>query len=90
MVTAERAYASDALISVRGLGKQFWLDRDAGRKIVRLLGHTPGSSRVVHALRDVSFDVQAGEAVALLGATAAAKARCCQSSPAFASRPSVR
>jgi len=67
-------------IEVRGLGKRYRLGEDFGRYLTlresltqRLQRRPPSSSRDLWALRDVQFDVEAGETVGLIGRNGAGK-----------------
>ena len=66
--------SSDAAIEVRGVGKNYHLyatPRDRLRQLV--WGHRKRFYEDFHALRDISFDVRAGETLGIIGRNGSGK-----------------
>jgi ABC-2 type transport system ATP-binding protein len=63
------------VIEARGLGIEFYRSRRRKRSLREMVfkGHTGASAETFWALKDVSFDVQAGEAVGVIGGNGGGK-----------------
>ncbi len=67
---------SDIAIQVEGVGKRFRLRSSGGRTLKSMVMdmiHAPGSERDLWALKDVSFTVEQGSTLGLIGANGAGK-----------------
>ncbi|TSE30773.1 Teichoic acids export ATP-binding protein TagH [Tepidimonas thermarum] len=64
---------SDALLSVRGLSKSFHTHESRWRAVARLLGVANGSEQGKQVLRDITFDLLPGQALAIVGRNGSGK-----------------
>lgn len=67
---------AEKVIKVRGVGKRYWLRKTKLfllRDLVRRIMRKPRSGREFWSLRDITFNVRRGEAVAIVGHNAAGK-----------------